>query len=114
MVKSKLGNTCANAKFVLSFEPFACVLKSTGSSWHAEPILMYGFMKQAVHDDGFDYYEMLIIYVDNILSISLKAKERIDKITMHYTAKKGSIKEPTLYLGTHVGKMQLEDGYKVW
>jgi hypothetical protein len=33
---------------------------------------------------------------------------------MHYTAIRGSIKEPTLYLGANVGKMQFEDGHEVW
>jgi hypothetical protein len=53
------------------------------------------WIHEAVDDNGFDYYEMLIIYVADILSLSHKAKQRINKITMHYTAKKGSIKEPT-------------------
>jgi hypothetical protein len=76
------------------------------------------WIREAVRDNGFDYYEMLIIYVDDMLSLSHQAKERIDKITMHalliLPAKKGSIKEPTLYLGANVGKMQLEDGWEVW
>jgi hypothetical protein len=67
-----------------------------------------------VHDDGINYYAMLTVYVDDILSLSHKAKEKINEITMHYTVKKGSIKEPTLYLGADVGKMQLEDGCEVW
>jgi hypothetical protein len=103
------------------------VLNSAASSWHAELVglfcnLGYFSMKadpdvwipEAVCDDGFNYFEMLIIHVDDILSISHKAKERIDGITMHYAVKNGSIKEPTLYLGANVGKMQLEDGHKVW
>jgi hypothetical protein len=57
---------------------------------------------------------MLLIYVDNILSISHCARETIKEVISYYKAKEGSIKEPDCYLGADVAKLQLPDGQIVW
>jgi hypothetical protein len=67
-------------------------LKSAGSAWHAElagllHYLGYFSMKanpdvwihEAVRDDGFNYYEMLIIYVDDILHYHIKQRKRLTR-----------------------------------
>ena len=37
--------------------------------------------------DGYEYYEMLVVYVNDILSISHQTKEAISKVTKYYRAK---------------------------
>ena len=70
-------------------------------------------MQKAVRD-GHQYYEMLFVYVDDILALSHQAKEATEEITTFYKAKEGSIKPPEIYLGANVSKMQLPDGHEVW
>jgi Reverse transcriptase (RNA-dependent DNA polymerase) len=102
-------------------------LKSAGNSWRmalAEVLTSLSFestradpdvwIRAAVRDDGFGYYEMLFVYVDDILAISHKAKEVLLEITKFYKAKEGSMKEPDLYLGANVGKLQTPEGNEVW
>jgi hypothetical protein len=67
-----------------------------------------------VRDDGHKYYEMLFVYVDDILALSHKAEEAIKETTASFKAKEGNIKPPEIYLGANVSKMQLPDGREVW
>jgi hypothetical protein len=72
------------------------------------------WMHEAVRDDGHKYYEMLFVYVDDILALSHKAQDAIMEITAFLKAKDGSIKPPEIYLGANVEKIQLPDGREVW
>ena len=102
-------------------------LKSAGALWwskHAQFLsdLGYKLMKadvdiwicKVVKPNGQEYYEMLFVYVDEILSLSHEAKEVILQITSYYKAKEGSIKEPDMYLRANVSKIQMPDGHEVW
>ena len=62
------------------------------------------------------YFEMLFLYVNDILSVSShRVRDAIDKITSFYKAKEESIKEPDIYLGADVAKMmQMPDGHTIW
>jgi hypothetical protein len=57
---------------------------------------------------------MLLVYVDNVLAISHEPKVRIDAIGEYYKVKPGSDKEPDIYLGANVEKVQMPDGREVW
>ena len=72
------------------------------------------WIREAVHEDGFKYYEMLFVYVDDILAVSHKATGVIKGITEFYRVKEGSIKPPDIYLGANIMKVQMTDGRKVW
>ena len=72
------------------------------------------WIRAAVRLDGGKYYEMLFVYVDDILALSHKATEVITEITSFYKAKEGSIKPPDIYLGASIDKIQMPDGRKVW
>jgi hypothetical protein len=72
------------------------------------------WIQAAVRDDGFEYYEMLLIYVDDILAISHQRKALIDAIGEYYKVKPNSDKEPEIYLGANVEKVQILDGREVW
>ncbi len=99
-------------------------LKSMGASWRSAladvlSSLGYELMKadlviwihKAVCDDGFESYEMLFV---NILSLSHWMKEAIEEITKFYKVMDGSIKEPNIYLGANISKIQMPDGREVW
>ena len=102
-------------------------LKSASSSWRstlANLLSDLGYtstkadpdvwIRPAVRPDGFEYYEMLFVYVDDILSVSHRASEAIKEITDYYKAKEGSVKPPDLYLGANVERFELPDGREVW
>jgi hypothetical protein len=102
-------------------------LKSAGASWHATLV-------QALHDIGFvstiadpdvwiqpaackdryTYNKMLLVYVDNVLAISHEPNVLIDAIGEYYKVKPGGDKEPDIYLGANVEKVQIPDGREVW
>jgi hypothetical protein len=109
VVRSLYGLKSAGAAFRSSL---AQILRDLGyESSRADPDV---WMRKAVRDDGHQYYEMLFVYVDDILALSHRAKDAIEEITAFYKAKDGSIKPPEIYLGANVSKMQLPDGREVW
>jgi hypothetical protein len=102
-------------------------LKSAGAAFHSllAQILKdisYTSMKtdpnvwllKVAKDDGFEYYKMLFVYVNDILALSHRTKDAIHQITKFYRAKEGSVKPPKIYLGANISKMQLPDGREVW
>ena len=102
-------------------------LKSAGNSWRtalAQALDKCGFvptpadpdvwLRPAIKDDGTEYHEMLLVCVDDILAVSHKAKSVLEEIGEFYTIKPGSLKEPDLYLGANVEKVQLANGRMVW
>jgi hypothetical protein len=102
-------------------------LKSAGASWRAtlaQALCDIGFVstiadpdvwiQPAAHDDGYEYYKMLLVYVDDVLAISHEPKVLIDAIGEYYKVKPGSDKEPNIYLGANVKKVQMPDGREVW
>jgi len=64
------------------------------------------WIRKAVKPNGYDHYEMLFVYVDDIISVSHRTKEAIKEITKYYKAKDRSIKEPNIYLGANVAKLK--------
>ena len=42
------------------------------------------WIREAFYEDGFKYYEMLFVYVDDILAVSHKATNVIKEITAFY------------------------------
>jgi hypothetical protein len=102
-------------------------LKSAGALWHAtlaQALRDFGFVstiadpdvwiQSAACEDRYEYYKMLLVYVDNVLAISHELKVLIDAIGEYYKVKPGSNKEPDIYLGANVEKVQRLDGREVW
>ena len=69
---------------------------------------------KAIRDDGHPYYEMLFVYVDDILALSHQAEMVITEITQFFMVKEGSMKPPEIYLGANISKIQTPDGREVW
>ena len=59
-------------------------------------------MRPATKPNGFEYYEYLLVYVDDVLAISHDLKPLIDEVGKAYELKKGSVGPPTRYLGATI------------
>jgi hypothetical protein len=53
---------------------------------------------------GEEYWELLLVYVDDILIISHEAKTHLEKLGMFYEFNLASVGPPTRYLGANVSK----------
>jgi hypothetical protein len=102
-------------------------LKSSGASWHAMLSQTMHDMKDerckadhnvwlcpAVTPDGFEYYEYVLIFVDDILHMSHNPGDTMGTLAKLYELKEGSVGVPDRYPGANVGKFQLEDGTEAW
>jgi hypothetical protein len=102
-------------------------LKSAGASWRAalaKLLAGLGFeltkadpdvwIQKAVHPDGFQYYERLFVFVNDILALSYEARKVIGDITQFYRAKERSIKPLDICLGSNIDRIQLSGGHEVW
>ena len=102
-------------------------LKSSGASWRATlmaTLYEMGFedtkadpcvlRRKAKKDSGEEYYEVILVYVDDILLVSHNPQPVLDEINKHYKIKAGSIGEPSTYLGAQIYKHNLPDGNWAW
>jgi hypothetical protein len=96
-------------------------LKLAEASWHAmlaqalhDIVFFYTladpdvWIQPAADEDGYKYYEMLLVNVDDVMAISHGPKVLIDTIGEYYKIKPGSDKEPNVYLGANVEKVQMQ------
>ena len=96
-------------------------LKSSGARWHehmAKTLREAGFesskadpdvwMRKATKPDGFQYYEYVLCYVDDVLATSANPHGIMDYLKSRYTLKEGSVKEPDQYLGAAVFKWRID------
>jgi hypothetical protein len=102
-------------------------LKSSGASWRAmlaQSLTEIGYastradpdvwIRAAFKPDGTEYYEMVLVYVDDILHLSHDVKPTMKALEKLYELKPGSCGPPTMYLGANISKYQLEDGRSSW
>lgn len=102
-------------------------LKSSGAAWHAklsetlcsmeftpsyaDPDVWY---KAAVRDDGFEYYQYILVYVDDILIIAHKPMPIMTTIQKAYRLKEEPC-PPTNYLGAKIRNWTIpNDTRQVW
>jgi hypothetical protein len=71
------------------------------------------WLRAASKGDGEDYYEYVLMYVDDILAISCNARLILEEIQGTFKLKNDKIETPEFYLGA---KLQQKDinGYKCW
>ena len=97
-------------------------LKSSGAAWRhhfAAALSEMGFescladpdvwLRPAVKADGTKYYEYVLIYTDDVLSVSMDPKAILTKIDQHFKLKPESIGVPKTYLGATISKFRLPD-----
>ena len=102
-------------------------LKLAGNSWRntlAAVIKDLGFtstradadvwIQPAVKENGHEYYEMLLVYMDDILCISHQAEAVLKELGMFCKIKDGSLKKLDIYLGMNIKEEQMKDGMTAW
>ena len=58
--------------------------------------------------DGFEYYELVLCYVDDILSISADPADALKGLQVTFKLKDDKIEVPDIYLGAALGRMQVD------
>ena len=73
------------------------------------------WMRKAVKEDGTPYWEYILLYTDDVLTISATPIDVLEQVGKHFKLKDTSIGPLKLYLGGTVTKRELEskDGGQV-
>ena len=73
------------------------------------------WMRPAMKADGSSYYEYILLYTDDAIVISENAEDILrNKLGKYFELKESSIGPPSLYLGSRVRKVSLDNGAKAW
>jgi hypothetical protein len=59
-------------------------------------------MKPAVKPNGQQYYEYILVYVDDVIVVSHDPMAIMNELSCHYTLKEGSVRPPAEYLGSDI------------
>ena len=102
-------------------------LKSSGAAFRAflaETLYDIGYqpsvadpdvwMRPGLKDDGFKYWEYILCYVDDVLSISHKPEHTMKGIQAKFKLKDDKMEEPDVYLGAELSRMDNEQGDLCW
>ena len=65
-------------------------------------------------DNGFKYYEYVLLYVDDCLAISHDAIYVLKQLDKYFQMKPGSIGNLDIYLGAKLRSARLSNGVKCW
>ena len=69
------------------------------------------WMRKAKRADNTDYWEYVLLYVDDCLAILVNSESIVrDEIGKYFLMKEASIGEPDVYLGGKVRKVEFESG----
>jgi len=71
-------------------------------------------MRRAVDEKGVEYYEYILLYVDDCLAIGSNPQYQVDQINKYFPMKPGSVGPPKMYLGAKIGKMTLKNGAEAY
>ena len=73
------------------------------------------WMRKDLKDDGTPYWELVLLYVDDVLCVSCNPTEIIqNQIGRYFIVKPGSVGPPKIYLGNKVSKVTLENNVEAW
>ncbi|KAI2489216.1 Reverse transcriptase (RNA-dependent DNA polymerase) [Fragilaria crotonensis] len=97
-------------------------LKSSGAAWRADlaaTLRDIGFSSTRADPDVWikpkeSHYEMILVYVDDILIFAKAPREIMDELGKLYELKPESVKEPDIYLGANIERVQLPNGKSEW
>ena len=71
--------------------------------------------QEAIKDDGSDYWECVLLYVDDALWIYMNAENVLtDEIGNYLHIKPGSVEYPNIYLSNKFSKVTLDNGVETW
>lgn len=71
-------------------------------------------MRKSQKDDGTEYWEYMLLYTDDCLSVSHLPRAALEDLGKYFTLKPGSIGPPKIYLGGKVSEMVLPNGENAW
>ena len=71
------------------------------------------WIRLAVKPGGTEYYEYIMCYINDILSVSHDAKSILQSLQPHFKLKGDKLEPPDMYLGAQLGTMQVE-GNERW
>ena len=103
-------------------------LKSSGSAWRSffsnVLVQQLGFkptrgdpdvyIRENTKPNGERYYEMLLVYVDDVLIISHDTKPVIEALSAQFRLKEDSLRPPNRYLGAGIKIFTDAHGYECW
>ena len=97
-------------------------LKSSGAAWRADlaaTLRDLHFTSTKADPDVWirsadTHYDMVLVYVDDILIFAKDPKVTMDELGKLYELKPESVKEPDIYLGANMEKVQLPNGKLEW
>ena len=72
------------------------------------------WMRPAVKATGDKFWECVLDNTDDLLVLSMKPQEILDRIDQHFKMKPGSVGAPTKCLGADIGQYTLSDGSVAW
>ena len=72
------------------------------------------WMRSAKKEDGSEYYEYVLLYVDDCLCVSEDPKNALMKISKYFPMKPSSLGPPKVYLGGKVSQVILPNGVKAY
>ena len=72
------------------------------------------WLRPAITPDGRKYYEMILCYVDDVISISHSPIDAIEGIKRTFTLKGDKAEEPEMYLGGNVARAETASGTQCW
>jgi len=70
--------------------------------------------RKARKPSGQAYWELVFVYVDDLLCMSHNPKDFMNALSDEYTLKKESVKEPDICLGAEISKFMFKDGSSAW
>ena len=109
ITRALYGNKAAGADFRNHLRE--CMDLTGYTSCKADPDL---WIRKAVKDNGDEYYEYMLLYVDDALAIGEHPKVMLEEIDKFFMMKPGSIQVPKLYLGAKLSLEELPNGAKAW
>ena len=73
------------------------------------------WMQEAVKTDGTQYWEYVLLYVDDCLVVSENGEKVLrNEIGKYFTLKEASIGPTNVYLGGKISLVELSNGAKAW
>ena len=101
-------------------------LKSSGAAFRsflAERLDEIGFtpseadpdvwLRRSVKPDGEKYYEYILCYVDDIMSVSYEPRRALEQVQEKFKFKRDKMSPPDVYLGGNVAKKTIND-HEAW
>jgi hypothetical protein len=72
------------------------------------------WIRPAVKPGGFEYYEYILCYVDDVLCISHNPEKSMKRIQDDFKLKDDKMEPPDVYLGASISKMNIASGKTCW